>query len=382
MKSFQNVKSLTIKDLEESGQYTQELLKALQEGKYQEIYRLSISDRSNQDFMEPLLYAVKNDKGTYAIYAYYSETLQDNIVLATEIIKTQPELLEGTPVSRNREFVVENIKENPEIAKYINPSLKNDTKVIEEIYKTGNELAIQAILPNEQLIIAITQTPELSCDKAFMLEKIGEFGEAIQFASEQLKNDYDFLKEAYRANIDAIDYTAEHAQEFGEKGLLAAKEVAIETTSDNAINGFQDELSKVRTQIEAYRAEPTSKNDDAIKKLEMDEKKFQRHIRFIQKIQSGAVDQVKAAERINKYCANLAPEYRKRIEQVLTINTVMQQKQQEGIKKVGKADIGEVARDFGKMEGKLPQTELQELKSAIEEPINESEIETETQEQE
>lgn len=373
MKNFENVKSLTIKDLKESGKYSQELLESLTVGKYQELYALSISDRANRDFMEPLLYAVKNEMGTYAVYTYYSENLQDDIVLATQIIQTEPELIEGTPISKNKQFIIEHVDTNPEIISYMSPALKSDIDVIEEICRAGNAHAIEIIGKDTTIVQTILGNPELSDNKEFMASVIEKSGEALAFASQELKNDYEFLKDAYKTNIEAIDYTAEHTQEFGEKGLLAAKEVIIETTSDNAIKGFEAEISKVREQLEICKEEPTLENADAIKKLEMDEKRFQRHIKFIQRIKSGEVDQVKAAERINKYCRGLAPEYRKRLEQMLIIDTAMKQKQQEGEKQVSKEDIGEVARNFGEMDGQLPQGEMGELKRAIEEPVIESE---------
>lgn len=381
MKNLGNVEQLVISDLVEEGMYSQELLKDLLLGKYEELYKLPIADRANRDFMYPLLYAVKNTNSTYVVYKYLGENLQDNTKLAAEIIEAkEPELLKGTPVSKNRDFIKEKVETYPELVTYMSPELKNDIEIIGKVYKTENEQAIKAIEPNAKMIAELTQNPALSSDKAFMIDKISQFGEAIQFASEELKNDYEFLKEAYKSNVTdkfemtAIDYTAEHTEEFGEKGLLAAKEVVIETTTDNSIKGFTNARDAKREELNALLKEPSSeKKDEKIKQLQMDEKRFQRHVRFIERIKSGEIDPVRAAKAISRYCAKLEPEYRKRLEQILIIDTAMKQKQQEETKQVTEEDIGEVARNFGEMEGKLPQGEKGELKSAIEEPVIESE---------
>jgi hypothetical protein len=195
MNNSGNVKQLTIGDLVEEGMYSQELLKALSECKYEELYKLPIADRSNRDFMEPLLYAVKNTNSTYAVYKYLGENLQDDTKLAEEIVEAkETELLKGTPVSKNRGFIEEKVEKYPELVEYMSPEFKNDIGIIEKVYKTENEQAIKAIESNAKMIAELTQNPELSNDKMFMLDKISQFGEAIQFASEELKNDYEFLK--------------------------------------------------------------------------------------------------------------------------------------------------------------------------------------------
>ena len=382
MERFEYDKStVTLNELIAKQLYSKELLEALKGGKYQELYTLSASDRANRDYMEPLLYAVKNENGTYAVYTYYAENLQNDTRLAAEIIQTEPQLIEGTPISQNKEFVMAHISSNPNIIGYISPTLKSDVDIIHEVYQIGDASAIEALAQESakvEIIQTILANPELSNDKEFMTSAIEKSGDAIALASAELKNNYEFLREAYKGNIEAVDYTAEHTEEFGIKGLLAAKEVIIETSSDNAIKGFEDERAKTQQQLEALRADNTPENLETIKKLEMDEKRFQRHVRFIEKIKSGEIDQVKAARRIRDFCAKLDPEYRKRIEQMLTIDAAMKQKEQDAPKQVTAEEIGETARNFGKMEGKTPQSEISVLRDAIEEPVQEEQQDNES----
>lgn len=375
MERFEYDKStVTLNELMMKGVYSRELLEALNKGKYQELYTLSASDRANRDLMEPLLYAVRNENGTYAVYTYFSESLQNDTALAAQIIQTEPQLIEGTPISQNKEFVMAHVSSNPNIVAYISPTLKRDTDIIQEAYQTRNANAIEA-LEQEGVKVKMIQTildnPKLSNDKEFMTSAIEKSGDVIALASDELKDNYEFLRQAYKVNIEAVDYTAEHTEDFGVKGLLAAKEVIIENSSDNAIKGFTDERDKTQEQLRVLRQENKPENLEAIKKLELDEKRFQRHIRFIEKIKSGEIDQVKAAKRIRDFCAKLDPEYRKRIEQMLTIDTAMQQKEQDSPKQITTQEIKDVATNFEKMEGKTPQSEIREVKDAIKEPAQE-----------
>lgn len=371
MESLEYRKNKTIKELMLEGRYKKELLEDLMVGKHQSLFQVPIEDRANKEFMEPLLYAVKKEIGSYIVYTYCEGTINDDITLASEIVKEEPKLIEGKPISRNAEFIIENIKNNPEIIKYMSSELKKNPEVIEEICQVGNEQVIESVINDSIIVSAILANPELSNNKEFMSNAIEKEGSAISLASEELKNDYDFLKEAYKSNINAIDYTAEHTAEFGEKGLLAAKEVVIETSSNNAIKGFEQKKESVKKQLEALRTDDTKEHDEEIKKVEMNEKRLQRHIRFIEKIKNGEVDQVRAAQLIEQLCRNLEPEYKKRIQQVLTIDTAMKERVQEGSKKVIGNDIEKVAKDFEKMSGVEPQIEIQVLKEALREPVHE-----------
>ena len=67
--------------------------------------------------MEPLLFAVKNSEfSTYEVYKYYGEELQKrDLTIATEIVTSEPDVLENTVITDNSALVLYFAKINPEI---------------------------------------------------------------------------------------------------------------------------------------------------------------------------------------------------------------------------------------------------------------------------
>ena len=376
---MENLKTIRIEELDRS-KYSQDILECLKKGDYNKLYDLPKDDRASYEYMMPLLYAVYNEKGTYAVYTYCAESIQKDTKITEEIIEKEPELLEGTPLSRDEDFIKKHIESKPEIAKYMSPLLRNNPEIITEITNTGNEEAILAIASYIQVKSEIDANPELRNDKEYMLNNMENNGEIIAFASEELKNDYDFLKEAYKKSTVAIDYTAEHTDEFGEKGLTAAKDTIIEHYCDKAIQELNEALEENKSQQEEYRAQGETENADAIKRLEKDAKKLKRHIAFVEKIKNGEKDQVRAAKLIKDICAKIPQEYKKATGQMITIDGAIKQRQQEAEKVVTKGDVGEVATDFEQMQGR-PGHEVGELKSALEDPTPEMPKENEDPEQ-
>ena len=139
MKKFSNNRILTIKDLEESGIYEQELLQDLMKCDFRRLIDLSIVTRADIDYMEPLLFAVKNEFNTFGVYEYYAESLQNDVRLASEIVVSEPNLIEGTPISGNKQFIMDNIEVNPQIIKYMSPDLKLETQEIKESVANENK---------------------------------------------------------------------------------------------------------------------------------------------------------------------------------------------------------------------------------------------------
>ena len=68
MKSFSNNRTVKIKDIIESGMYDPELINALTSDRFNYLADLPVELRGNIDYMEPLLYAVRNELGTYNVY--------------------------------------------------------------------------------------------------------------------------------------------------------------------------------------------------------------------------------------------------------------------------------------------------------------------------
>ena len=61
------------KDLEESGIYKRALLQDLNKCDFRRLSDLPIETRADIDYMEPILFAVKNELNTFRVYKYYAE---------------------------------------------------------------------------------------------------------------------------------------------------------------------------------------------------------------------------------------------------------------------------------------------------------------------
>lgn len=215
MKKFSNNRTLTIKDLEENGIYGQALLQDLKKGDFRRLFDLPIETRANIDYMEPLLFAVKNDLNTFKVYEYYAENLQDNVKLAAEIVLTEPDLIADTPISRNKQFIIENIEANPQIIKHMSSTLKSDTSLIQELSNINNPQVKQEIAQNCEIELVMEVKPELSNDRDFMSTAIDKDVKLLECANDELKNDKEFLKEKSSQNEKVVDYVADNIQEFG-----------------------------------------------------------------------------------------------------------------------------------------------------------------------
>ncbi len=223
MKRFENTKGLTIDDIEESGAYSQTLLDELKNRNFQKLLELPIEVRADIDFMEPLLYAVKNTLDTFQVYEYYSPSLQNNLELASEIVESEPYLLENTPISNNKQFIVENIETNPEIVKYISVDLKKDNDFIYTLINTNNESIKKEIARNCEIEQILIDNPDLCKDKGFMGAAIDNAVELFKYASDELKNDEEFLKVKSSENEDVIDYVVDNVNDFGTDGIKGVR---------------------------------------------------------------------------------------------------------------------------------------------------------------
>jgi len=258
MKNFSNNRNLTIKDLEESGIYEQYLLQDLKKGDFRSLSDLPIETRADIEYMEPILFAVKNELNTFRVYKYYAENLQDNVKLASEIVATEPNLIEGTPISRNKQFVIDNIEVNPQIIKYMSPSLKSDTNLIQELSNINNTEIRQEIAKNCEIALAIASNPELSNDKEFMSTAIDKDVKLLEYASDELRNDKEFLKEKSSQNEKVIDYVVDNIQKFGLEGIKGVRESSRDFTIEDCItlidemaeNSEDERYAKVKAKIQ------------------------------------------------------------------------------------------------------------------------------------
>ena len=243
MQRFSNNRNLSIIDLEESGIYSQELLDSIKHGEYDKLEQLPNEIKVDKDYMEPLLYAVKNDFNTYEVYRYYGENLQNDSKLAAEIILLEPDLLEGTPLSGNKQFIIDNVHSNPDIIRYMSEYLKEDDKLIIELYNMNDSEIMQAIINNCEISNVIVDNPNLSSDKEFMSSVIKLDHTLLQFASEDLRNDYDFLKEESSQNEKIIDYVVDNMDKFGIEGIKGTRDTSKEFTIEDCMQ-LIDEIAQ------------------------------------------------------------------------------------------------------------------------------------------
>lgn len=319
----------SIKDLKQSGLYDIELLERLEVGDFSKLAQLSVDDKNNREFMEPLLYAVKKDKHTYKVYRDYGDELKrdilrDNRELAVSIAIEEPELIEGTPISRNPQFILEHVQSNPKIIRYMDSHLKTNDIFINELNKKES-LEVASEIIRIGLVAEILNNPELSNNKEFMSNAIKEDGSLIEFASDKLKNDYNFMKENCSNNKETINYVAEHTQEFGKEGLSATKDALVEVSSDEAISGFKEEKARIEEKI----TENTEKEETNLEDLLKRDKQLERHIKFFNRIKNGEIDSVRAAKLIDKLCVNLDESYKNEIKQLLKIDDAIIERTKE-----------------------------------------------------
>lgn len=316
MKRISNQKSIKLSDLERSGLYTEKLIEKLKNGNFEEIGNLSSYQKADIDFIGPIFWAVKNEFDTYKVYQYLGENLQNDAVLASEIIIKEPELIKATPISRNKQFILDNASKNPKIINYMSSELKEDNIFISELNKMYNpEISkkINDILLNNMDTIA---------NQDFLKIAISENVELLEKVSDELKDNYSFIKKVCSGNKGATDYIVEHTDNFGIKGITAVKDVIVEESSTKAIKGFENELIEIDNKVQPTENETEKK--DVIRKKQLD-----RHIKLINKIKSGEVNQERALRLIKNICKNLDEDYRIELEKYIKLDDAVIEKKQE-----------------------------------------------------
>ena len=234
-----NNKSVKMIDLRKSGDYPQHLLDMLMNRDYSELAKYPSDTRSNPDYMNALLYAIKNELGTYEIYKYFTESLQNDVELTSEIIKTEPHLLAGTPLSDDPQFIKENINETPEIAYYMSTPLKSDPKFVSELCANGN-LSVRA-----QVVVSCTPNlilnnlPEMALQRDLiqLVAREDPF-KAFEIAGNELKNDSNFMKTLASENEKVIDAVISNMASFGNEGLKGVQESSRKYSMDDCSNAI------------------------------------------------------------------------------------------------------------------------------------------------
>lgn len=351
MNYFGNNKNVNFKLLEESGVYSQELLQQLRIGNYEYITEtVDLNLRENENFMEPLLYAVKNERGTYALFKQFGDNLQQSdLTLAIELVVYEPEIIEDTAVSSNKQFMLELAEVNPEVIEYMAPELKRDGKFIKQLCELNDKEVTAYVLKECDVSKVIEQNPELASNREFMKEAIKENAAVIGLVSEELRDDYDFIKDACKENKEVINYMAENAENFGKQGLTAAKESLAEDTSCRAIDEMKAELEKARAEREAMESqEGFSPDDEKYIEITNRERKWEHHLGLIEDIKNGKVNQERAVRLLNVLGKRLPEGYKEDLAKYLKLDDaiIAKEKQEKEEKKVGAENVEKTSDDI------------------------------------
>lgn len=251
-----NKNELTLDDLVDSGKYPVDLIYFIKRRDFDKTFLyIDESSRKDRAYMEPLLYAVKHDLGTYAIFKYCPESIQKDETIAKSVIQREPQLLVDTPLSRDIEFIFKNAKYSPQIINYIDKSILEDDYIVCSLCYISNGVA-KEVLRNTRIDIAKameteyrnannvgdTEQTTLANDRDFIKTAIQEKGANIlKYASEEVKNDYEFLKEQTFKDRKIIDFAIENASELGNDGIDGIRKASVKMTTDELWNAIKSD---------------------------------------------------------------------------------------------------------------------------------------------
>ena len=250
----------TLKSLEESGLYSQELLSSLKSKQFSALKKLPSTYISNPDFMLPLLHAVKNELGTYEVYLYMGDNLQREPSLAKEILKDEPEIFSSSPLSSDKLFILNNIQSIPNLANHMHPSLKADSGFIDELCQSVSpEIAKQIIeeTQSSRMSPSIDVSSELVNDA--VVASIIADPQNMDLLTEEQKNDYMFISDIVDQNPEAIGYIVNNIDDFGENGIRAATDGNQRIIIDTFNGSITDEVKE---------SSPIKNIDDLVEGLE------------------------------------------------------------------------------------------------------------------
>lgn len=343
---FENSRKVNLNDLskvvDQDGKrvYSENLLQRIEYGDLNALNEISISDRNNRYFMEPLLYAVKNSQlSTYEVFKYYGESLQkSDLTIATEIVINEPDVFEYTAIADDPTSVLRLAQINSKIILYMSEDLKSNGNFIEELCETGNKEAIMYAARECNISDVLQDNPDLA-------------------------NNPEFIKEACKANTELIEYITEHTEDFSSESLKAAKGVLVENTRNSAISGFEKELEELQEKKLTGNTEEVQRREEQVK----------RHIKSFEKEEDISP---RKARFMLKLCKDLDEEHRKKLEQIVKLDeAVIAKQKEEKDKKVSPQDIEKLSEN-----SKL--SEIQAEPTAIREQITSEREQTTKENQE
>lgn len=235
-------KTLTLDDLMGNEKYDYKVIEALRQGDFLVLKELSDTQKGDRDYMLPLLYAVRNDMHTYEVYKFCGETIQSDEELTLEVMSKEPKLIEGTPLTKNKEFVLKHINEYPAIKQCISQELKIDPVIESAIKQIDNGIRYGSETTQRTLELKemFANDLELANDRKLVAEAIELDASLLKYASDELKNDYNFLMEESLKNKKIIDYVVYNSNDFGADGISAVRETSKEFTIDECLSIIED----------------------------------------------------------------------------------------------------------------------------------------------
>lgn len=300
---------------------------------------LSEDIKKSIDIMVPLLYAVKNDRGTYVVYKCYNENLQNDIELAREIIENEPELIEDTPISNNRQFILEVATIKPEVVQHMSQRLKDDSTFTEELCELQNKEVTKYVAKECKMPDTIIENPNLANNKEFMIEAVKEDAKVLEHTPDQLKNNYEFIKETSRKNYEIVEHVVEHIEEYKLEAIKGARDTTREISLDNCISIIN---------------EMAEKSDD------------ERYKKVKNKIKEKGIDDVRAMRWVTAMVAqddNVSPEMLKKVldYSILTMSKTKKDLNEQGKEKVSIDNIQEMITPqiLNKLKEKALQQEIE-----------------------
>lgn len=348
--------------------YSDDLIENMQNKNFNYLYNIDITLRSDMYFMNQLLFAVRNSKGTYEVYKYYGEELQKDITIVSEIVSKQPEVIENTAVSYNETIMMQLAQINPRTILYMSETLKDNENFIQSLCETGNNEVIKYAAIKCNISDAIANNPNLSNNSEFMKvvmarDAIIKDVNALKNIDENLRNNYEFIKVAAKENEEVIDYVAEHTEEFGIEAINGIKEVLIDNTTCRAIDEMQIELEKVQEEkVQIESQEGFNKESEEYKKIRIRERQLNNNIRFINQIKNGEVKQERAIRIINAVCKDKDEQYKQELLKYIKMDDAVIAKE-----KAEKSEVKVVPEDIERVTGEeVKVSDLQKERKAIE----------------
>lgn len=128
-------------------------------------------------------------------------------------------------------------------------TLKNDTEFIEEL----KELQDKSVDAH----VALVENPSLASNPEFMKEAIKQDANLLKNVDPSLKNDYKFMKEVTQINYEAVGQVIKNRKDFGLEGIKGAKETTRELTTkeymeiidDMAEHSEDDRYARVKEKV-------------------------------------------------------------------------------------------------------------------------------------